>query len=87
MNIATINVNSLNMNAKLDHIRLQAKKLRIDILGMSDIRKIAQRSVFRIIGKTLAKQFSFSLGSSHRGGTGILIFNEDIQIVNEYHKD
>lgn len=68
LKIATWNVRSLYQTGKLDNVELEAKRMDIDILGISDVR-------WNGCDKIMRKEYDlvFSGGDKHVYGVGILI--------------
>lgn len=66
--IATWNVRSMYQTGKLDNVELEAKRLDLDILGISDVRWSGSNKIARE-----EFDFIFSGGDKHKYGVGMLV--------------
>ena len=68
--VATWNVNTLNQAGKLENIKKEARRLKLDILGVSQVRWTGSGSI-----TSGDWTFYYSGGEKHEAGVGSLLQN------------
>ena len=78
LRIAIWNVRSLLQKGKLDNIKQEMERLKINILGLSEVR-------WKGAGETTGKsKFYYSGGEDHERGVGIILDEEASKSVKGY---